>query len=149
MQLEQIRKRYQGLQDIIGKMMWTDCCLFLVLLEIADEQDAQYNLFDVIREARKKEWLSEDFTVRESTRILNLLTGKEYTREVCSPAEFSKLGKIPDDWFSVERWQRVKDDKVITHFRRRFCDTLDDSQTVKYGVLTHYYVYKTVYNVTK
>lgn len=144
MKLEDVKARYAGIQDVIGKMMWSDCCMFLTLLEIADEQDAEYNLLDIIRESRQKEWLSEDFTVRESTRILNLLTGKEYVRDVYSPEEFQKVldAGMPDDWFSIEKWKRVKDDKTITHFRRRFCDTLRDSQTVKYGKLVEYYVYK-------
>lgn len=142
MKLEDIKARYAGIQDIIGKMMWSDCCLFLCLLEIADELDAKYNLLDVIHESRQKEWLSEDFTVRESTRILNLLTGKEYTRDVYSPEEFQKVldAVMPDDWFSIEKWYNGK--TGFTHFRRRFCDTLRDSQTVKHGKLVEYYVYK-------
>lgn len=145
MKLEDVRTRYQGIQSIIGKMMWSDCCMFLTLLTIADEQDAKYNLLDVIRVARDKEWLAEDFTVHESTHILNLLTGKEYTRDIYSPEEFQKVldAGIHDDWFSIEKWRRVKDnDEIVTHFRRRFCDTIYNSQTVKYGELVEYYVYK-------
>lgn len=145
MTLAEINKRYVGIQDVIGKMMWSDCCLFLCLLTIADEQDAKYNLIDVISESRAKEWLAEDFTVRESTRILHLLTGKEYVRDVYSPEEFQKIldAGMSDDWFSIEKWKRVKDNnEVVTHFRRRFCDTLLNSQTVKYGKLVEYYVYK-------
>lgn len=142
MKLEDIKTRYQGIQSIIGKMMWSDCCMFLTLLTIADEQDAKYNLLDVIRVAREKEWLAEDFTVHESTRILNLLTGKEYIRDVYSPEEFQKVidAGMPDDWFSIEKWHNGK--TGLMHFRRRFCDTLKDSQTVKYGKLVEYYVYK-------
>jgi len=142
MKLKDVKTRYQGIQSIIGKMMWSDCCLFLCLLEIADEQDAEYNLLDVIREAREKEWLAEDFTVRESTRILSLLTGKEYTRDVYQPTEFQKVldAGMPDNWFSVEKWYSGK--TGFTHFKRRFCDTVLNSQTVKYGKLVEYYVYK-------
>lgn len=145
MNLQEIGKRYKGIQDILGKLKWSDCCLFLTLCEIIEEVNQKpADLIDILRYAYTNNYISSDFTILDSPAILSHATGKTFIRDVYSPEEFAKIGiTFPADWFSVEKWKRIKeDDTVVLHFRRRFCDTVNNSQTVKYGKLEEYYVYK-------
>ena len=72
-------------------------------------------------------------TVEGQCAYLRDLTGKNWRREVLKELP----NPAPDAMYTVEKWKR--DER--THFRRRFMDTLTNSQTVALGKLVEYYCY--------
>ena len=135
MTLTQIKERYTGIQTKL-KTIDTDGCLFLCLCSIIEEvTNAPADIIGIIQLSKKRGWLSDDFTVNDSLEILRAFTGKIWKR-----TEPKKLPEtIKDNEFSIEVWQ--KPNSKAKHFKRRFTDTLTNSQTVKIGSITEYYIY--------
>ena len=142
------REKYIGLQSkIFREKKFLGCmgdysCLFLCLCSIAEEfLDSQHYVdmkVDVLSSAlwaKDAGLLGDDWTCRDSVKILEGLTGFRWKRE-----EVKKLPAVlARESFSVEKWYNKK--TGFTHFRRRWGDTLDDSKTVKNGVLVCFYVF--------
>ena len=77
----------------------------------------------------------EEFFVKDSAAVLSHLTGAKWERKLSE-----KLPDIvPENTYTVERWYNPK--TRYTHFRRRWGDTLVDSNTVRNGKLTQYYLF--------
>lgn len=110
--------------------------MFLSLLSIAEEYtNKQIDLIDAIRTCQSKGWLRDDFYVKDSPRILQFYTGKEWSRK--SVSSLPKV--IADNEYTV---QIVYNRRTgFTHYKRRYFDTLHDSVTVKEGIIQGYYIY--------
>ena len=135
MSLTQIASRYKGIQSKL-KFIGSDGCLFLCLCSIIEEITGQpADIINIVQESMAKKWLDNEFTVLDSLALLKEFTGKTFKR-----TEVKKLPDIiKDNEFSIEVWQMPG--SKGKHFKRRFVDTLVDSQTVKYGSIIEYYIY--------
>ena len=126
-----IVRRYQGVQTFL-----TEGCLFLSLCSIAEQVVNEHiDILSAIQYAKTEGWIdaNNDMTETSQCALLGFLTGKKWHREV-----FTTLpNPIPDGMYTVEKWRRDK----VTHFRRRFVDTLVSSVTVARGELSGYYGY--------
>lgn len=129
------KDRYEGIQTIL-KTCGEEGCHFLSLLSIAEEEEKTYiDLIMAIRMFRSKGWLTPDFFVTDAIKILNFLTSKEWTRE-----EVTKLPKeIAANQYTEVCYYNEK--TSFRHFRRRYFDTLENSNTVKNGKIEKYYIY--------
>lgn len=126
-------KRFVNLQDVLG-MMSKYGCLFLCIIGIAEEYNkAPVDLIGAYRDFRLRNWIDDEFTCNDSLAMLHYLTGVKWERKVVTTLP----SVIADNEYTIETW--VNDNK--THFRRRFVDTVKDSQTVRMGILTGYYIY--------
>ena len=135
MGLSKIKSRYTGIQTKL-KDISNYGCLFLSLCTIIEEvTEKEADIIGIIQESMAKKWLADDFTVNDSLAILSSFTGRNWKREI--------VNKLPDvikdNEFTVEKWRNPKTGG--NHFRRRFVDTLINSQTVKIGKLECYYIY--------
>jgi hypothetical protein len=126
-----IVRRYEGVQTFL-----TEGCLFLSLCSIAEQvANMHVDILSTIQYAKAEGWIDKnnDMTEASQCALLGFLTGKKWHRE-----EFTELpNPVPDEMFTVEKWCRDK----VTHFRRRFVDTLTHSMTVAMGKLSGYYGY--------
>lgn len=128
MGLETIKARYQGCQTFLK-----EGCLFLSLCSIAEEVTGEkIDVLAAIAECKKRNLVSENGWIKDSTAILKLFTGFSWSRK-----EVQQLGKVKDNEYTVEKWSW----QGGNHFRRRYVDTLINSQTVSKGVREGYYVY--------
>ena len=139
--------KYIGLQSkLVKRSKMLSCmgaysCLFLCLCSIAEEYNDSHHTgihTDILESAvlaREKGLLADDWTCLDSVGILNALTDTTWKRE-----ELSALPKsIPSEMYTVEKWYNKN--TGLTHFRRRWGDTLVNSKTVKEGKLQVFYAF--------
>ena len=128
---EAVVRRYAGVQTFL-----TEGCLFLSLCSIAEQvANMHVDILSTIQYAKAEGWIDKnnDMTEAGQCALLGFLTGKQWHRE-----EFTTLpNPVPDKMYTVEKWCKDK----VTHFRRRFVDTLTISFTVARGKLSGYYGY--------
>jgi hypothetical protein len=115
-----------------------NACYFLAICKIGERITGKTFNFEV--EAYRSASLGElylnlknykdtdNFFVNKPGELLSRLTGQRWT---CMKAEANYQCK-PGEW-EVERWERSVTGKVIGHFRLPDWDSLQNSQTVKYG----------------
>ena len=124
-------RRYAGVQTFL-----TEGCLFLSLCSIAEQvANMHVDILSTIQYAKAEGWIDKNNNMTKASQcaLLGFLTGKQWHRE-----EFTELpNPVPDEMYTVEKWCRDK----VTHFRRRFGDTLTHSMTVAMGKLSGYYGY--------
>ena len=128
------KQRYSGLQTLFGVAHDTSC-LFLCMLSIAEEQTGHdIDFITAYNACLKARAIDEQFYCVNQELILEVLTGKKWTRK-----EVVKLPEIRDNDYTEAIWYNP-----ITryhHYRRRYFDTLDFSYTVKNGYIEKYYIY--------
>ena len=135
--IDKIKERWNGMQTVLKALDWSQSCLFDVLCTIIEEiTEKPADLIAIIRDALDNGLMTSDFYIKDSIAILMRNTGHKFTRDVVKKLP----DKIEDNWFTVE----VHEWNGGNHFRRRFCDTLLNSNTVKKGHIKEYYIYKMV-----
>ena len=129
------KQRYSGLQTLFGAAYSTSC-LFLCMLSIAEEQTGHdIDFITAYQSCLKAKAIDEQFYCVNQELILELLTGKKWTKKI-----MPKLpDKVPDKMYTVEKWYNPRTN--FTHFKRRAFDTLKASVTVREGMLVEYYTY--------
>ena len=130
---DKIAKRYKGIQTF-----FTEGCLFFSLLSIAEQfTDRTFDCIEVLGYCKKMGYIddSNDLTVVGQENLLRDLTGKQWTRVVMKQLPII----VPEEMYTIEKWVNAQTGK--THFKRRFVDTLENSLTVRNGVLSDYYTY--------
>lgn len=143
MTLAQIETRYKGIQTKL-KYINDYGCLFLCLCTIIEEVTGEpADIIGIIQWAKNtkvagtnKFVLGDDFTVNDTLALLNHFTGKTFKRKEVK----DRPSVVKDNEFTIEIWKKTPDAKEM-HFKRRFVDTLINSQTVKNGLITGYYIY--------
>ena len=142
-----IKDKYIGIQtkmkkasDEIAKF-GDYSCLFLCLCSIADEFNHTFHTgreVDIISaylDSRSKGWLGANFYCKNQEAILEYLTGFAWKKE-----SVKKLPEvIPIKMYTVEKWLNPKTGG--NHFKRRWGDTLINSNTVNTGKFECYYTY--------
>lgn len=135
MNLSQIKSRYIGIQSKL-KNIADYGCLFLSLCTIIEEVTGkEADLIGIIQESKSKGWVRDDYTVENSIAILNAFTGKKFRRNIVKELPEN----IGDNEFTIEKWYNPK--TKGNHFKRRFVDTLVNSNTVRIGTIEAYYIY--------
>lgn len=125
-----IKERYEGVQSFLQ-----EGCLFLSLCSIAEEVNGtNVDVLHMVRVAKQHGWIDKanNLTVAGQCGLLEALTGKQWTRTVRDVA-----GDVKDNEYTVQKWVRGN----YTHFKRRYVDTLVNSQTVAKGKMESVYVY--------
>ena len=123
--------RYQNSQRVLWNMK--SACFFLSLLSIAEEYtDEKVDLLDAARHCMEKGWIDAEYFVSNDRKILEWLTGKKVRKDV-----MNKVGILSDNMYSIEKWEW----NGGNHFRRRYFDVYEGSQTVEKGNRVCYYVY--------
>ena len=125
--------RYENSQRILWNMKYA--CFFLCLLSIAEEVSGEkIDLLDAARHCKEKGWMDDEFTILYDCKILSWLTGKKVSKTAVD-----HLGIVRNNQYTLEKW--LSNDGKSNHFRRRYFDVYNGSQTVKNGTRMCYYVY--------
>jgi hypothetical protein len=82
---------------------------------------------------------SDNFFVKDPAAFLAMFAGGRWTVEKVGPDYVPARGE-----YVVDRWERVKTGVVIGHFRLPDWDSLQDSQTVRYGKIVSKRVFRRV-----
>jgi hypothetical protein len=82
---------------------------------------------------------SDNFFVKDPAALLAMFAGGRWTVEKVGPDYVPARGE-----YVVDRWERVKTGAVIGHFRLPDWDSLQDSQTVRYGKIVSKRVFRRV-----
>ena len=128
---EALKNRYEGSQSFLQ-----EACLFLSLTSIAEQvTNSNIDILGTLAYCKRQGYINSknEMTVEGQCAYLRDLTGKNWRREVLKELP----NPVPDEMYTIEKWKR--DER--THFRRRFMDTLTNSQTVALGKLVEYYCY--------
>jgi hypothetical protein len=138
----------KGTQDFLYEM-WEAACYALCIIQMAEDRimknidmlgaiedaiDAGYIYFNRANHAD-----NNNFFVKDPAAFLSLLTNEKWTVRH-EPSSYVPTAKE----LVVERWERRRTGQTIGHFKLPYWDSLDDSQTVKYGTLVSYRVFKCV-----
>lgn len=117
-----------------------DCgCYVLTLIKFAENYTGKkLDCIEVIRHALFNEWLDEDMFVRDPAAILKVITGARWeVTKALSPSE-------EPGTFNIERWERVTTKETLSHFKLPDWDSLENSQTVKFGKIVSYRVLRRI-----
>lgn len=125
-----IEERYRGCQSTLK-----EGCYILSLCSIIEEYTRKpVDVLEVIAVAKNRRWITEDGFVYTPCKILQYFTLTKWN--------LTTVTQLPDvisrNMFTVEKWRNGK----ITHFRRRYVDTLYNSLTVAEGYLEAYYLFE-------
>ena len=103
------------------------------IIEEVNEKPA--DVIGIIQKCYEKKWIKDDYTVNDSIAILNYFTCKKWKRieEKTLPIV------INDNEFTIEKWYNPK--TKGNHFKRRFVDTVTNSNTCRIGGIECYYIY--------
>jgi hypothetical protein len=136
------KSRYEGLQNELCNFSPV-CCFFLTLLSIAEDwkadnkiEPATVDFIDALRSSRKNGWLGIDNMMYNDVKLLEYLTGAKVTKRVVTDP--SGPIDVADDEYSAAKYRKGSN----THFRRRYFDVFNGSQTVAKGKLEAVYIYK-------
>lgn len=130
-----LRQRYDGIQTKM-KQISDYGCLFLSLCSIIEEVTGKpADIIGFIQKCLSEKWIKDDYTVNDSIAILNFFTEKKWKR-----IEVKELPiVINDNEFTVEKWYNPA--TKGNHFKRRFVDTVTNSNTCRIGGIECYYIY--------
>lgn len=132
---KELKERYDGIQTKM-KGIADGGCLLLALCSVIEETTGKpADLIGIIQKSLEKKYLLTDYTVNDSLMLLEEFTGKKWIRR-----EVKELPiVINDNDFTIEKWYNPK--TKGNHFRRRFVDTVTDSNTCRIGGIECYYIY--------
>lgn len=145
MTLTQIKNRYNGIQTLMKNFSDSSCNLLSLCTIIEELTDKPADLIGIVQWGRNtlvkgtdKPVVEEDWTVNDNFAVLSKFSGKKKWKRT----EVDKLPKkIKDNQFTFEIWKKKPTDAAM-HIKRRFVDTLINSQTVKNGAIVKYYIYE-------
>ena len=130
-----LRQRYDGIQTKM-KQISDYGCLFLSLCSIIEEVTGNpADIIGFIQKCFSEKWIKEDYTVNDSIAILNHFTVKKWKRFEVKTLPIV----INDNEFTVEKWYNPA--TKGNHFKRRFVDTVTNSNTCRIGWIECYYIY--------
>lgn len=148
MTLTQIKNRYNGIQTMMKDFNLSSCNL-LALCTVIEEVSGkpadligiiQWGMNTKVKDNAELNIIDSDWTVNDNLAVLSKWSGKKkWKRTEYTPDTLPK--KIKDNQFTFEIWKKKPKD-VAVHIKRRFVDTLINSQTVKTGFIFKYYVYE-------
>lgn len=145
MTLTQIKNRYNGIQTLMKNFSDSSCNLLSLCTIIEELTGKPADLIGIVQWGRNalvkgtdKTVIEEDWTVNDNFAVLSKFSGKKKWKRT----EVDKLPKkIKDNQFTFEIWKKKPTDAAM-HIKRRFVDTLINSQTVKNGTIVKYYIYE-------
>ena len=145
MTLTQIKNRYNGIQTLMKNFSDSSCNLLSLCTIIEELTGKPADLIGIVQWGRNtlvkgtdKPVVEEDWTVNDNFAVLSKFSGKKKWKRT----EVDKLPKkIKDNQFTFEIWKKKPTDAAM-HIKRRFVDTLINSQTVKNGTIVKYYIYE-------
>ena len=124
-----IKARYEGVQTFLA-----EGCYFLSLMSIVEEVTGEpHDLLSTIAMCKAAQYVTDDAYVKDALGLLRMLTQKKWTLK--KSKELPEV--VPDNMYTIQKWARGK----VTHFRRRYVDTLICSATVMHGELQEYYLF--------
>lgn len=146
MTLNAIKKRYEGIQTLMKNFSDSSCNLLSLCTVIEEVSGQPADLIGIVQWGRntkiskdsKTNIIDDDWTVNDNLAVLSKFSGKKKWKRT----EVSELPKkIKDNQFTFEIWKKKPTDLAM-HVKRRFVDTLINSQTVKTGKIVKYYIYE-------
>ena len=145
MTINQIKNRYNGIQTMMKDFSNSSCNLLSLCTIIEEITGAPADLIGIVQWGRTTlvkhtsyPVIAEDWTVNDNFAVLSKFTGKKKWKRT----EVTELPKkIADNQFTFEIWKKSPDVAEM-HVKRRFVDTLINSQTVKNGKIVKYYIYE-------
>lgn len=145
MTLTDIKNRYNGIQTLMKNFSDSSCNLLSLCTIIEELTKKPADLIGIVQWGRntlvagtKKPVIEDDWTVNDNFAVLSTFTKKKKWKR----AEVYELpDKIKKNQFTFEIWKKKPTDAAM-HIKRRFVDTLINSQTVKTGKIVKYYIYE-------
>ena len=127
-----------GIQSLLKSI--GECgCLILCMIKIAERytgKSIDYLVF--IQHALANKWLRDDMYVENPTAVMHALTGARWEYE------HTMIPLEADNIYCVERWERVTTKETYSHFKLPDWDSLEDSQTVKFGQIVSYRILRRI-----
>lgn len=145
MTIPEIKARYNGIQTMMKNFSDSSCNLLSLCTIIEEITGKPADLIGIVQWGKStkvtnsnKNVIDDDWTVNDNFAILSKFSGKTKWKRT----EVIKLpDNIKDNQFTFEIWKKKPTD-VAMHVKRRFVDTLINSQTVKIGSIVKYYIYE-------
>lgn len=129
------KQRYTEIQFLLGKCGESGCH-FLSLLSIIEEVNNEpVDLIEAIKVCLSKNYIDENFFVKDGDGLLEYFTGKKWTRKIVETLP----SKIKDNEYTEVIYFNPRTNKF--HYRRRGFDTLKSSITIKEGYILKYYIW--------
>jgi hypothetical protein len=138
----------KGIQTLLGEAGEAGCYAFDII-EIAERIGGrEINLVSALYRGIEQGYIhynekdkndNDNFFVENPPAFLAMLAGGKWTVEKTGPSYHPAAGE-----YVVDRWERLKTGTVIGHFRLPDWDSIDDSQTVKYGKIVSKRVFRKV-----
>jgi hypothetical protein len=145
MTIPEIKARYNGIQTMMKNFSDSSCNLLSLCTIIEEITGKPADLIGIVQWGKStkvanssKNIIDDDWTVNDNFAILSKFSGKTKWKRT----EVTKLpDNIKDNQFTFEIWKKKPTDAAM-HVKRRFVDTLINSQTVKIGSIVKYYIYE-------
>ena len=145
MTIPEIKARYNGIQTMMKNFSDSSCNLLSLCTIIEEITGKPADLIGIVQWGKStkvtnsnKNVIDDDWTVNDNFAILSKFSGKTKWKRT----EVTKLpDNIKDNQFTFEIWKKKPTDAAM-HVKRRFVDTLINSQTVKIGSIAKYYIYE-------
>ena len=146
MTINAIKKRYEGIQTLMKNFSDSSCNLLSLCTIIEEVSGQPADLIGIVQWGRNTKInknsstniIDDDWTVNDNFAVLSKFSGKKKWKRT----EVTELPKkIKDNQFTFEIWKKKPTDAAM-HVKRRFVDTLINSQTVKTGKIVKYYIYE-------
>ena len=145
MTLTDIKNRYNGIQTLLKNFSDSSCNLLSLCTIIEEITKKPADLIGIVQWGRNtlvkgtdQCVIDGDWTVNDNFAVLSKFSGKKKWRRI----EVTELPKkIKKNQFTFEIWKKKPTD-AAKHIKRRFVDTLINSQTVKTGKIVKYYIYE-------
>ena len=145
MTIPEIKARYNGIQTMMKNFSDSSCNLLSLCTIIEEITGKPADLIGIIQWGKNtkvanstKNIIDDDWTVNDNFAVLSKFTDKKKWKR----SEVTTLPKnIKDNQFTFEIWKKRPTDDAM-HVKRRFVDTLINSQTVKTGSIVKYYIYE-------
>jgi hypothetical protein len=138
----------QGIQTLLGEA-GEAACYALDIIEIGERAGRQkLNPVDAFYQGIERGFIyynekdpndNDNFFVKNPPALLSMVAGGKWTVEKAGPDYTPRPGE-----YVVDRWERVRTGAVIGHFRLPDWDSLQDSQTVRYGKIVSKRVFRRI-----
>lgn len=135
-----------GIQDLF-LAIGNDGCMALCLVDIASEfTQKRLNPFEEIAKGVKNNLIFYDFKnpshpdrmyVNNTALFLESMTGYIWTER-----REKELPSNSHEYYIIEKWQSKHTGKELTHFSRPLFKPLEFSQTMRYGVIKEFRLWK-------
>lgn len=126
------------LENIQSKIK--NACFVLSLQSIIEDlENCQIDIIDFINECKKNHFITNDMFVLSDVSILKHFTFSNWIKKTMSYNDFQNY-EVKENEYTILKY--FNPETKLNHFKRRYFDTVENSQTVKNGFIESVYIYE-------